>query len=434
MSKQKEHMSVVVIGHVDAGKSTCTGHIIYKCGGISKRQLEQFEKLSEEHGKSSFKFAFILDKLKAERERGVTIDISLWKFETSNFVFTVIDAPGHRDFVKNMITGTSQADCAILMISAAKGEFEAGISKEGSTKEHALLAKTLGVNQLIVAINKMDSIDFSEERYLEIIKESKNFIKAVGYNPDKVQFVPVSGWSGENLSEKSDKMKWYKGDTLIGTLDSLKAPKRPTDGALRIPLQDCYKIGGIGTVPVGRIESGTLKVGEKVVFAPSTLKPVEVKSIEEHHSQLKEATPGHNIGFSVRNVSIKDLKRGMICGHDGKDAPKETKKFIAQVIIMDHPGKIYSGYQPILDCHTLHIACKFDKLISKLDKRTGKLIEENPEFLKKGDAAMVELIPSKPLCVEEYQFCGPLGRFAVRDMNRTIAVGIIKKVFGKDSI
>eukprot|EP01080_Neovahlkampfia_damariscottae_P004998 gene4998-8596_t len=430
----KDHISLVVIGHVDAGKSTTTGHLIYKCGGISKRQLEQYEKVSTDAGKSSFKFAFILDKLKAERERGVTIDISLWKFETEKFIFTVIDAPGHRDFVKNMITGASQADCAILMISGAKGEFEAGISKEGSTKEHALLAKTLGVNQLIVAINKIDAIDYSQERYNEIIKESKSFIKQVGYNPDKVPFVPISGWSGENLSEKSDKLSWYKGDTLIGTLDKLKAPKRPSDAPLRIPLQDCYKIGGIGTVPVGRVESGTLKGGDKVIFAPSNLKSVEVKTIESHHSQVKKAIPGDNIGFSVRNISVKELKRGMICGHDGKDAPKQIVKFVAQVVILDHPGKIFSGYTPVLDCHTSHIACRFDKLISRLDKRTNKLLEENPEFIKKGEAAMIEIVPTKPMCVEEYQFCGPLGRFAVRDMKKTVAVGIIKKVFDKNSI
>src|SRR3954469_21519371 len=211
MGKEKVHINIVVIGHVDSGKSTTTGHLIYKLGGIDKRVIERFEKEAAEMNKRSFKYAWVLDKLKAERERGITIDIALWKFETPKYFVTVIDAPGHRDFIKNMITGTSQADCAILIIAAGVGEFEAGISKDGQTREHALLAFTLGVKQLIVAINKMDTTNWSKDRYEEIIKETTNFIKKVGYNPKTVAFVPISGFNGDNMIEASTNCPWYKG-------------------------------------------------------------------------------------------------------------------------------------------------------------------------------------------------------------------------------
>jgi translation elongation factor EF-Tu-like GTPase len=277
MGKEKVHMNLVVIGHVDAGKSTATGHLIYKCGGIDKRTIEKFEKEAAEIGKASFKYAWVLDKLKAERERGITIDIALWKFESPKSVFTIIDAPGHRDFIKNMITGTSQADAAILVIASGTGEFEAGFSKDGQTREHALLAFTLGVKQMVVACNKMDSINFSQARYDEIVQNVGQYLKKVGYNIEKVRFVPISGWEGDNMIEKSSRMDWYKGPTLLEALDLLEPPTRPSDKPLRLPLQDVYKIGGIGTVPVGRVETGILKPGDVVTFAPANI-TTEVKS------------------------------------------------------------------------------------------------------------------------------------------------------------
>merc|ERR1712187_726836 len=433
--------NIVVIGHVDSGKSTTTGHLIYQCGGIDKRTIEKFEKESQESGKGSFKYAWVLDKLKAERERGITIDIALWKFHTAKYEVTVIDAPGHRDFIKNMITGTSQADCGVLIIASSTGEFEAGISKNGQTREHALLAYTLGVKQMIVGINKIDNTEppYSESRFNEIKKEVESYVKKVGYNPKEVAFVPISGWHGDNMIEPSSNMSWYKGwskevkegkfsgKTMFEALDAIIPPTRPDDKPLRLPLQDVYKIGGIGTVPVGRVETGKIKPGMVVTFAP-TGHSTEVKSVEMHHEQLPEAVPGDNCGFNVKNLSVKDIKRGNVCGDSKNDAPKGAVSFEAQTIIMNHPGEIHAGYTPVLDVHTAHIACKFEAITSKMDRRSGKVLEENPKMIKKGDAAMIKMKPTKPLCVENFKEYAPLGRFAVRDMKQTVAVGIIKSV------
>jgi len=448
--KDKLHINIVVIGHVDSGKSTSTGHLIYKCGGIDKRAIEKFEKEAQEMGKGSFKYAWVLDKLKAERERGITIDIALWKFFTKNYEVTIIDAPGHRDFIKNMITGTSQADCAVLIVASSTGEFEAGISKNGQTREHALLAYTLGVKQLIVGVNKIDNTEppYSQDRFNEISKEIGAYVKKVGYNPKSVAIVPISGWHGDNMIEESKNMSWYKGwategkdedkkewkasgKTMLEALDSIRPPKRPSSKPLRLPLQDVYKIGGIGTVPVGRVETGIIKPGMVVTFAPPGLS-TEVKSVEMHHESLPEAVPGDNVGFNVKNVSVKEIKRGMVASDSKNDPAKGVENFLAQVIILNHPGEIHAGYQPVLDCHTAHVACKFAVLQQKIDRRSGKVLEENPKMVKSGDAAMIELIPSKPMVVESFSDYAPLGRFAVRDMRQTVAVGVIKGVTKKE--
>ena len=433
MGKEKTHINIVVIGHVDSGKSTTAGHLIYKCGGIDKRTIEKFEKEAQEMGKGSFKYAWVLDKLKAERERGITIDIALWKFETDKYYVTIIDAPGHRDFIKNMITGTSQADAAVLMIASDAGGFEAGFSKEGQTREHALLAQTMGVKQMVVACNKMDdtSVNYSQARYDEIKGELTLYLKKVGYNVANIPFIPISGWVGDNMIDKSDNMSWYKGPTLLEALDALRPPKRPVDKPLRLPLQDVYKIGGIGTVPVGRVETGSLKAGMVVTFAPMNV-TTEVKSVEMHHEQVEEALPGDNVGFNVKNLSVKDIKRGYVCSDSKNDPAKDTEMFVAQVIVLNHPGQIQAGYTPVLDCHTSHIACRFDKIRSKVDKRNGKVTEDAPSAIKSQDAAMVELKPQKPMVVEAFSSYAPLGRFAVRDMRQTVAVGVIKEVTKKE--
>jgi len=432
MGKEKDKINLVVIGHVDSGKSTSTGHLIYKCGGIDERTIAKFEKEAAETGKASFKYAWVLDKLKAERERGITIDIALWKFQSETRIFTIIDAPGHRDFIKNMITGTSQADAAVLMIAGDVGGFEAGFSKDGQTREHALLAQTMGVKQMVVAVNKMDdsSVNYAQSRFDEIKGELTIYLKKVGYNPANIPFVPISGWVGDNMVEGSDNMPWYNGPTLLGCLDNLRPPKRPSDKPLRLPLQDVYKIGGIGTVPVGRVETGSLKAGMVVTFGPMNT-TTEVKSVEMHHEQVEAAFPGDNVGFNVKNLSVKDIKRGYVASDSKNDPCTDTEMFVAQVIVFNHPGQIQNGYTPVLDCHTCHIACKFQKIRSKVDKRTGAVTEDEPQCIKSQDAAMVELVPTKPMVVESFSTYAPLGRFAVRDMRQTVAVGVIKEITRK---
>lgn len=328
-----------------------------------------------------------------------------------------------------MITGTSQADAAVLMIAANAGGFEAGFSKDGQTREHALLAQTMGVRQMIVGINKMDdkTVEYSEKRYKEIKDELTIYLKKVGYNPAKIEFIPISGWVGDNMVDRSENMNWYKGPTLIEALDNLNAPKRPTDKPLRLPLQDVYKITGIGTVPVGRVETGLLKTGTVVQFGPMGQKS-EVRCVEMHHEKVDEAGPGDNVGFNVKGLAVNELKRGYVASDSKKDPALDTEMFVAQVIVMNHPGQIMNGYTPVLDCHTSHTACKFGKILNKINQRTGKETEVEPKFLKNGDAGMVEMVPTKPLVVETFAEYPPLGRFAVRDMKCTVAVGVIKEV------
>jgi elongation factor 1-alpha len=377
-------------------------------------------------GKSSFKYAWVLDKLKAERERGITIDIALWKFSTEKYDFTVIDAPGHRDFIKNMITGTSQADVAILVVPADVGGFEASFAKDGQTREHSLLAYTLGIKQMIVFVNKMDStsVSYKKARYTEIVDNLKGALKKIGYKVKKIPFIPGSGFEGDNMMEKSPNMPWYKGPCLLEALDKIKAPKRPTDKPLRLPLQDVYKISGVGTVPVGRVETGILKAGINVQFAPVGV-VTECKSVEMHHEVLEQAIPGDNVGFNIKNVSVKDIKRGFVASDSKKSPAENAKDFTAQVIITNHPGKIMAGYTPVLDCHTAHIACKFVKLLSK---KKGARVEENPSFAKTNDTVQAIMMPKKQMCVETFKEFSPLGRFAVRDMRQTVAVGVITSV------
>merc|ERR1711884_332601 len=396
-------------------------------GGLPERELEKLKQEAERLGKGSFAFAFYMDRQKEERERGVTIACTTKEFYTEKWHFTVIDAPGHRDFIKNMITGTSQADVAVLVIDSSQGGFEAGISKDGQTREHALLAYTLGVKQMIVACNKMDdkTVKYSQARYKEIKAEVSAYLKKVGYKPMKIPFVPISGWVGDNMLEKSTNMPWYKGPCLLEALDKVKPPTRPTDKPLRLPLQDVYKIGGIGTVPVGRVETGVIKPGITALFAPAGI-TAEIKSVEMHHESLPQAVPGDNVGFNVKNVAVKDLRRGYVASDSKSHPASGIKSFESQVIIMNHPGQISNGYSPVLDCHTAHVACKFSHIKEKMDRRSGKVLEQDPKFIKTGDACIVELVPTKPMCVETFTEFPPLGRFAVRDMRQTVAVGVIK--------
>ncbi len=427
-SKEKPHLNLVVIGHIDHGKSTTVGHLFSLTGAVDERTTRMYEEEAKKLGKETFKFAWVLDKLKEERERGMTIDVAYLKFETPKYQFTIIDAPGHRDFVKNMITGASQSDAGILLVSAKRGEFEAGIGSGGQTREHAFLAFTLGVNQLVVAINKMDdaSVDWKEERYNEIKNEMTRILRTSGYKPEKIHFVPTSGWTGDNLAKRSENMPWYKGPTLFEALDEMEVPAKPTTKPLRIPIQDIYTITGIGSVPVGRVETGILKEGDELIFMPSKVKG-QVKSIETHHVMVKQALPGDNIGFNVRGISKKDVHRGDVAGHAAKP-PTIAREFIGQIIVIHHPTAIAAGYSPVLHSNTGQISCRFKELIAKFDPRTGQVTEKNPAFLKTGDGAMVRFEPIQPMSIETYSEFPELGRFAVRDMGTTVAAGVVKEV------
>ncbi|RLI38961.1 translation elongation factor EF-1 subunit alpha [Candidatus Bathyarchaeota archaeon] len=431
MSSAKPHLNVVVMGHVDHGKSTTIGHLFYLTKTIDERTIQRYEEEAKTLGKSTFKFAWVLDKFKEERERGLTIDLSFWKFETPKYFFTVIDAPGHRDFIKNMITGTSQADGAILFISAKTGEYEAGIGPGGQTREHAFLAKTLGVSQLVVAINKMDdaTVKWNQERYEDVRNGASDLLKITGYSVENISFVPTSGWTGDNLAVKSKNMPWYKGPTLVQALDNFTVPSKPVNKSLRLPIQDVYTITGVGTVPVGRVETGVMKVGDQIIIMPSGNRG-EVRSIETHHTMIPEAGPGDNIGFSVKGISRSDARRGDVIGLVS-DPPSVVKEFIGQIIVIHHPTAIATGYTPVLHSHTVTMACTFTELIQKIDPRTGQVVEEKPDYLKTGDGALVKFKPLRPIVIETYTDFPPLGRFAIRDMGSTVAAGVVREITEK---
>ncbi|MGD2249773.1 MAG: translation elongation factor EF-1 subunit alpha [Candidatus Methanofastidiosia archaeon] len=423
MAEEKPHLNVAFIGHVDHGKSTLIGRMMFEHGDIRETLIKKFEDMGEK-GKT-FKFAWVMDNLKEERERGVTIDLAHKKFETDNNYITIVDCPGHRDFVKNMITGASQADGAVLVVDVKDGIMP-------QTIEHGFLAKTLGITQLIVNINKMDLVDYSQEKFEELKKEiSEKLLKRIGYDPEKTIFVPTSAFYGENSFKKSEEMSWWKGPTMFEALDKLQPPEKPIDKPLRLPVQDVFTIKGVGTVPVGRVETGIMKVGEDVIFEPATTilsKPIsgEVKSIEMHHVALQEATPGDNVGFNVRGVGKQDIRRGDVVGHANTPPsvvrPKDT--FRAQIQVISHPTALTAGYTPVFHSHTAQVACTFEKLVAKLDPSTGSIQEENPDFLKSGNAALVEIRPTKPMVIEVFKEIPQMGRFAIRDMGQTVAVGV----------
>jgi len=415
MAEKKPHMNLVTVGHVDHGKSTLVGRLLYDSGNVREEDMRKLRERAKELKKETFEFAFVMDKLKEEQERGVTIDIMHQKFDTPKYFFTIIDAPGHRDFVKNMITGASQADAAILVVSTKDGIQE-------QTKEHTYLIKVLGVQQVIVAMNKMDAIGYDEAKFKAVKAEVEKLLKSVGYNTDKVAFIPLSGYQGDNVVKKSDKMPWYKGKTLMEQLDELTLPPQPIDKPLRVPVQDVYTITGIGTVPVGRVETGILKTGTTVIFKPSGAKG-EVKTIETHHEQVTEARPGDNIGFSVRGVGKGDIKRGDVAG-PLDNPPTVAKEFTAQIIVLQHPNVITKGYTPVFHIHTSQIACKITEIQKKLDPKTGQVLQENPDFIKAGDAAIIKCVPSKPMVIESTKKIPELARFAIRDMGMTVAAGV----------
>jgi len=423
MAAEKPHMNLAVIGHIDHGKSTFVGRLMFETGAVPPHVIEKFREEAKLKGKESFAFAWVMDSLKEERERGITIDIAHKRFDTDKFYFTVVDCPGHRDFVKNMITGASQADAAVLVVAAPDGVM-------AQTKEHIFLSKTLGINQLIVAVNKMDAIKYDEARYKEVVEQVSGILKMIGFKPDEIPFIPTSAFEGDNIKDASANTPWYKGPTILQALNSLKEPEKPTALPLRIPVEDAYTISGIGTVPVGRVETGVMKKGDAVVFMPSGATG-EVKSIEMHHEEIPEAVPGDNIGWSVRGIGKNDVRRGDVCGP--KSAPPSVAdEFTGQIVVLQHPSAITVGYTPVFHSHTSQTACMFMSIDKKLDPKTGQPKEENPAFIKAGDAAIVTFKPTKPMVLEPAKEIPQLGRFAVRDMGMTIAAGVCLSVKKKE--
>jgi len=431
----KPHLNLIVCGHVDHGKSTSMGHFLFDLGVVDQRMIEEFAKESEKTGAGdSFKYAWVLDQLKDERERGVTIDLAFQRFETPKFFYTLIDAPGHRDFIKNMITGASEADAAVLVVSAKKGEEDVALGPGGQAREHAFLLRTLGVTQLVVSINKMDdqTVKYSEQRYNEAKQDVENLLKTVGYNITKINIIPVSGWTGENLVKKSTNMPWYKGPTLMEALDQFVEPPKPIEKPLRLPVQDVYTITGVGTVPVGRVETGKIKVGDSVSIMPEGL-IAEVKSIETHHTAMQEAMAGDNIGFNLRGVAKSDFRRGSVLG-PSNSPPTIAKEFLAQIIVVYHPTAIAPGYTPVLHAHTAQVAATISEIVAKIDPRSGQPTEEKPKTIKTGDSAIVKITPLRPLVLETFKDYPELGRFALRDMGSTVAAGIVREITQKGQV
>ncbi|MBD3203469.1 translation elongation factor EF-1 subunit alpha [Candidatus Woesearchaeota archaeon] len=427
MAKKKEHLNLVVIGHIDHGKSTTVGRLMFDTGNISDQQLRKFKEMADEAGKGGWEFAYVLDNLKEERERGITIDLAHKKFETDKYYFTLIDAPGHKDFVKNMITGASQADVGCLVVDVNDGVM-------AQTKEHVFLARTLGVDQLMVIINKMDMTNYDQSKYDKTKEQVQKLLKTVGYKVDKVQFVPTSGLKGDNVAKKSENMDWYDGPTMVEALDNFDVPEKPVDLPLRLPIQDVYNITGIGLVPVGRVETGIIKPGEKIIAVPGREgKGVngEVKTVEMHHEQMPQAEPGDNIGFNVRGMGKKDIARGDVVGHPD-DVPTIATEFTAHMVILNHPTVVTVGYTPVFHIHTAQVACQITAIEKKLNPATGEVEEENPDFLKNGDAAIVKIKPTTPLVIEKQKDIPQLSRFAIRDSGTTVAAGMCIDLVKKD--
>lgn len=430
MAKEKEHMNLVFVGHVDHGKSTTVGRLLFDAGSISEQELRKLKEKAKELGKAGFEFAFVMDNLKEERERGLTIDLAHKRFNTNKYYFTIIDAPGHKDFIKNMITGASQADSAVLVVAANDGIM-------AQTKEHVFLCRTLGVQQLIVAVNKMDMKDYNEDVFKKVKTDVETLLKTVGYDPSKVNFVPIASLPGDNVAKKTDKMPWYKGPTLLETLDLLTIPEKPTNLPLRLPIQDVYNITGIGVVPVGKVETGIMKVGDKVIFVPAREgKGIsgEVKSIEMHHEQLKQAIPGDNVGFNVRGIEKKDIARGDVLGHTD-NVPTVASEFTAQIVVLNCKNVITTGYTPVFHIHTAQVACQVIAIEKKLNAATGETIAENPDFIKNGDAAIIKVKPVQPIVIEKQKDIPHMSRFAIRDSGVTVAAGmcidLVKKELNK---
>ena len=426
MAKEKPNMNVVFVGHVDAGKSTIVGRTMFDSGMVSEQEMTKLKQEAEKHGKAGFEFAYVMDSIKEERERGVTIDLSYKKLMTQKYQITIIDAPGHRDYVKNMITGASQADSAFLVISAPSGV-------QPQTTEHLWLLITAGVKNIVVAVNKMDDVEYKEEKFNKVKEDVSNLLKKVGKNPDDITFLAVSGLKGDNIFKKSENMPWYKGPTIVEQFDLFPAPESLINLPMRMPVQDVYEITGIGTVPVGKIVTGVMKKEHKMIVLPGrTGKGIEgeLKTIEMHHEMMDEAEAGDNVGINIRGVGKKDIARGDVICEASKPIPI-VEEFIATIQVIAHPTVLAKGYTPVFHVHTAQVPCKITELIAQINPATGETIKENPDFLKNGDAAKVRIEPQGNLCLEAQKDNPTMSRFSIRDAGQTVSAGMCTEITKK---
>ena len=424
MAKTKPTINIAFVGHVDHGKSTTIGRLMFDSGKISPQELEKLKAEAQKHGKVGFEFAYVMDKFKEERERGVTIDLSYQKLITNKFEVTIIDAPGHKDFIKNMITGASQSDAAFLTVAAKEGV-------QPQTKEHVWLLRTMGVSQIAVAINKMDTVDYKEDAFNKVKAYVSVILKQAGYKPDTITFLAISGFKGDNVVKKSENMSWYKGPTIMEQLDLFSTPEKPTTLPLRMPLQDVYEITGIGVVPVGKIETGIMKLNHKIIILPGRSgKGItgEVKTIEMHHEQLQMAEAGDNVGINIKGIGKKDVARGdVLC--DAASPATIAEEFVAQIAIISHPTVIAKGYTPVFHVHTAQVPCQFIELIEKTSP--DGTVAKSPDFLKTGDVAKVRIKPIGNLVIETQAKNPHMARFAVRDAGATVAAGVCIEIKAK---
>jgi elongation factor 1-alpha len=450
-NENKQHISLVVCGHVDAGKSTTTGHLIFKLGGISEREMQKLQAEADQQGKSSFAFAYYMDKDKAERERGVTINCTTKEFYTDSYHYTIVDAPGHRDYVKNMITGAGCADVALLLVPAESGGFETAVARgdhktgevQGQTRQHARLLGLLGIEKLIVGVNKMDSCDWSEQRFNEIREEMTKMITQAGFKPKQVAFIPYSGFKGENLVERTDKMPWYKGFevnisktekasgyTLYDALEKVaRPPVRKPDAEVRIPINGIYKIKGVGDVITGRVEQGTINAGDVCRVVPRKLENLKVFSIEMHHKTWPNAKPGDNVGMNMKGLDKNNMpKVGDVITLQKEPMCLPVESFVAQVAVQEHPGQLKPGFSPCIHVRTAKSACKMTKINWKISKKTGDQKIENPEFLERAEQAEIEFEPKQAIYLESFDKCEGLGRIAVMDSNNLVMLGKVMSV------
>lgn len=430
---EKKPLNVVLLGHVDAGKSTISGHILVLTGNVDERTMEKYEKEAKALNRESWKFAFALDTSEQERAKGKTEECGQASFTTETRRFTILDAPGHKNYVPHMIGGASQADIGILVISARKGEFETGFERGGQTREHAMLAKTSGVRQMVVVINKLDDPSvlksdgtWSEERFKECKTKLEPYLKQVGWNPKGLVWIPVSGITGHNLKEKAPERicNWYKGESLLDTLEHLRPPERLLSGPVKMPISEKHK--EMGTMVMGKLESGVIQVNDKLIMMPNRVE-VTVDALQLEGSTAQAAEPGDVVRLRLKGIEEEDVRVGFVlCSPH--DLVSYTRSFIAKLMILEHKSIICAGYSAVIHIHAAVEELTVAKLLAELDKKTGKPKRKNPKFVKPGMKCLVRLRTTQPICVEPYDVFPQLGRFMIRDEGKTVAVGTVLKL------